>query len=167
MLSLDPKGKEDPTVLWTGKPDSKLLTIDGNVVAFDRDADGKWGTANSIYTAPGKPALKADASGRLGYAYPPSEGNLQGMWIPLHGPQPKAQKYDYATFADADKGQTYTLYRVDDGKNWHYTDTDEVVGPFALSQMVEVSSDTAYGAQVDAKSLRAAKEVYVRDLVTN
>ena len=157
----------DVDTIFTANPEQKTVTVGGNVVAFDRDENGKFVDGTTIYSSPESPELRSDGKGRLGYAYKPSEEYPKGRFIPLHdtGPDPDAQEYEYANWIDTERGQTSLFYRTDKSKNWIDTGTGLVVPPERLAQLVQVNANTAYEAATNAKAMKAARERYLQTVM--
>jgi len=157
----------DVDTIFTANPEQKTVTVGGNVVAFDRDEDGKFVNGTTIYSSPESPELRSDGKGRLGYAYKPSEEYPEGRFIPLHdtGPDPDAQEYEYANWIDTERGQTSLLYRTDKSKDWIDTGTGLVVPPERLAQLVQVNANTAYDSALSAKAMREARERYLQTVM--
>lgn len=158
----------DVDTIFTANPEQKTVTVGGNVVAFDRDQDGKFVNGTTIYSSPESPELRSDGKGRLGYAYPPgSKEYPEGAFIPLHGtgPDPDAQEYEYANWIDTERGQKFLFYRTDKSKDWIDTGTGLVVSPERLAQLVLVDKNTAYDAAVSAKAMKEARERYLQTVM--
>jgi len=158
----------DVDTIFTANPEQKTVTVGGNVVAFDRDQDGKFVNGTTIYSSPESPELRSDGKGRLGYAYPPgSKQYPEGAFIPLHGtgPDPDAQEYEYANWIDTERGQKFLFYRTDKSKDWIDAGTGLVVPPERLAQLVLVDKNTAYDAAVSAKAMKEARERYLQTVM--
>ncbi len=157
----------DVDTIFTANPEQKTVTVGGNVVAFDRDQDGKFVNGATIYSSPESPELRSDGKGRLVYAYKPSEEYPAGRLIPLHdsGPDPDAQEYEYANWIDTERGQKFLFYRTDKSKDWIDTGSGLVVSPERLAQLVLVDKNTAYDAAVSAKAMKEARERYLQTVM--
>tara|TARA_S200002703_G_scaffold8523_3_gene8599 strand:+ start:479 stop:2785 length:2307 start_codon:yes stop_codon:yes gene_type:complete len=158
----------DVDTIFTANPEQKIVTVGGNVVAFDRDENGKYVVdGTTIYSSPESPELRSDGKGRLVYAYEPSDEYPEGRLIPLHdsGPDPDAKEYEYANWIDTERGQTSLFYRTDKSRDWIDTGTGLVVPPKRLAQLVQVNANTAYEAATNARAMKAARERYLQTVM--